>query len=248
MLRTMIRARPSHAVLAAVFAVMSASLGGCSGTGANSDARETALNARQLYDGIDKTLTGGTSKPTPEAALTPASKATLGPAAMRVDESRIAPAVAAFAAQKRQTAGQYVTAAADLNGDGRPEVLVLFTSASWCAPQGCPLVVFQDGSFGLKPVSQINRVRPPVRVADTTTAGWRDLWAQTGRDSTDAKKKWANHVRLQFGGNGYPNAATFAIGSTKGEPAGRVLIEQAALELPEKSQSAPFGRDKSAKR
>ncbi len=86
-------------------------------------------------------------------ALTPAQPASAsggnaltGP----VNEVELRKAVERYGLTKQRSVGYYDFAGADLNGDGRPEAIVLFTGADWCVQTGCSLVVFQEETVGLQ--------------------------------------------------------------------------------------------------
>jgi hypothetical protein len=227
-------------------AAVAAAAAGCSGAGTNSGVKETMLVVGESATKVDNALRPG-GKTSPEAQLSKQTNATLGPAARPFNEEHVARAIQSYASSKGKTAGSYIVAGAQLNSAGAPEAVVYFTSTDWCQPQGCPLVVFQSTSFGYRHVSTINRVRPPILVGTQSSGGWKDLWVSTGKDATTKGKNFMNVARLQFGGNGYPNAATFAIAPAEAKPDGAVLIEAVPLTLPEKAPrqknaSDPFGR------
>ena len=168
----------------------------------------------------------------------------LGPAAKPVDAALIKAAVERHAEARKQKAGTYVVAGANLTPDGKVRALVLFTSENWCQPQGCEMAVFEQGTFGWKSVATVSRVRPPIRVTAKVTAGWYDLWVMTGREENGKNKKsFIQNVHLTYGSLGYPSTTTFAISSTKGEPEGQAIIEDADLDVPDKARFATGGRD-----
>jgi hypothetical protein len=124
---------------------------------------------------------------------------------MALNQDEVSKAVERLRITKKKAEGPFEQAGADLNSDGKAEALVLLTGPDWCSPQGCTLAVFQPSEVGLKPVSQIIGVRPPVAVGPNANAGWRDLIVKTGASKI---------ARLQFTGGGYPaNAAAQPDGS-----------------------------------
>ncbi|MDX2266129.1 MAG: hypothetical protein NW215_14310 [Hyphomicrobiales bacterium] len=156
-------------------------------------------------------LGGLTSAPESGATTSPSGPVVLAPTRVdtgaaptaaayvgSVDASEVAKAVERYRIQKRREPARYETGAADLNGDGRPEALVLFTGADWCLKTGCSLVVFQAQDFGFRPVSHIVSVRPPVLAAPPGGVGWRDLIVSTGGAGAPVRA-----VTLAFGANGY---------------------------------------------
>jgi hypothetical protein len=100
---------------------------------------------------------------------------------------------------KQRSASHYDHVGADLNGDGRPEAIVLFSGQDWCVKTGCSLVIFQEGRTGYQQVSHITRVRPPILVGPDSNFGWRDLIVNTGGGAAPLR-----NVRLAFSGKGYP--------------------------------------------
>lgn len=63
----------------------------------------------------------------------------------------------------------------DLNGDGRPEVLVYVTGRNWCGTGGCNMAVLRDTEAGFEVVGDLTVVRPPIGVFHSTSNDWRDL-------------------------------------------------------------------------
>jgi hypothetical protein len=100
---------------------------------------------------------------------------------------------------KQRSAGHYDHVGADLNGDGRPEAIVLFAGQDWCVKTGCSLVIFQEEQAGYRPVSHVTRVRPAILVGPDSNFGWRDLIVKTGGGAAPLRT-----VRLAFSGKGYP--------------------------------------------
>lgn len=94
---------------------------------------------------------------------------------------------------------RYLTNRVDLNGDGRPEILVYLIGPMVCGTGGCGLHVFTPTSTGYVRVAQTSVTRLPIRVARAKSAGWRNLIVHssgggaTGRD-----------VELRFDGRTYP--------------------------------------------
>jgi hypothetical protein len=76
----------------------------------------------------------------------------------------------------------YVAAFRDLNGDGVDEAIVYLLGSNWCGSGGCNMLVLRQERGSWKVVSTITIVRPPVRVLESTSNGWRDIgvWVQGG--------------------------------------------------------------------
>ncbi|WP_088347453.1 MULTISPECIES: hypothetical protein [Rhodomicrobium] len=153
---------------------------------------------------------GGSSAPaglTSDApiALTPKADASPGGGgalAGKVNEPELRRAVELYGITKKRDPGQYDFAGVDLNGDGRPEAIVLFSGNDWCQKTGCSLVVFQQESVGYRVVSHMVNVRPGVMVGPESSFGWRDLMVKTGGGNAPLRT-----VRLGFSGKGYPQNA-----------------------------------------
>ena len=138
-------------------------------------------------------------------ALTPSKDPAAGGAAAlvgKIKEADLRQAVDRYVITKRRQPGQYDFAGVDLNGDGRPEAVVLFAGQDWCQRTGCSLVVFQQEQAGFRPVSHIVNVRPPIMIGPESSFGWRDLMVSTGGGPAPVRT-----VRLGFTGKGYPQNA-----------------------------------------
>lgn len=228
------------ATLAIATLVGSGTLAGCSG-GATEAMKSTVLTVSEGQREADRLARSPFVTKDPIATTKGAG--TLGPAAQPVDEAAVKKAVERFVEDRKQKAGSYIAANVKLTPDGKSRILVLFTSENWCQPQGCDLVVFEPSTFGWRAVSTVSRVRAPVLVSTTVTAGWYDLWVKTGKEATKDQKSFVKDVRLQYGANGYPSTTSFAIAATQGAPEGQAIIQAATLELPEKARFATAGRD-----
>ena len=119
-----------------------------------------------------------------------------------VDEAALRQAIGRYRIIKQRAASPYNFAGADLNGDSRPEVLVLFSGPDWCQRTGCSLVIFQMEKTGYKVVSHIVSAKAPVAVGPDASFGWRDLIVRTGGAGVRER-----NARLVFAGRGYPTNA-----------------------------------------
>jgi hypothetical protein len=63
----------------------------------------------------------------------------------------------------------------DLNGDGRPDAIVLMSGADWCGSGGCTMLIFKGVEKGFEFVSKSTITNPPIRVSKETVRGWRTL-------------------------------------------------------------------------
>lgn len=210
-------------------------LTGCGGS-ATESMRETHAAVVDVNNAV-------TMKEEKQVSLTRATNASVPSDAARIDENSIRPAIEAYARGKNETAGTYVLAGADLNGDGKAEALVLFTGERWCHPHGCPLAVFEKGTTGWRHVVTISRVRPPIRISASKTGAWRDIWAESGKEDTKGKLP-ARTVLFKWGTASYPTSAAFALEPKDAKPEGDLVIAAADLHLPSKAKLAanPFAR------
>jgi hypothetical protein len=71
--------------------------------------------------------------------------------------------------------GRYYYNKVDLNGDGKPEILVLVVGRMLCGSCGCPLFVMTKQGNRYVVVSEIICSNTPVIVSDKRTNGWNDL-------------------------------------------------------------------------
>jgi hypothetical protein len=92
----------------------------------------------------------------------------------------------------------------DLNGDGKPEVIVYFNDPESCGTGGCDLGIFthRGGRFDL--VTNISITRLPIRVLPTSSHRWRDLGVVVGGGGI----RRPYEARLMFDGKSYPENPT----------------------------------------
>jgi hypothetical protein len=98
---------------------------------------------------------------------------------------------------------RYLSAAADLNGDGRPELLIHLVGPMPCGTGGCPTLVFTPTDAGHTLVSTITVTRPPIRVSPRSTGGWRNLIVEVGGGGGRS-----GHAELVHTEKGYPGNPT----------------------------------------
>ena len=241
----------SHAIrtvsAALLLAVAGVCLAGCTSTGAGDIGRDTVQTLTEGKNEVDRTFRA------PFTAKDPIDlkqgTATLGPAAKPIDAAQLKSAIERHVEGRKQKAATYVLAGAKLTTDGKPRVIVLFTSENWCQPQGCDMAIFEQGTFGWKTLTTVSRVRPPILISQNATSGWYDLWASTGREASGKNSKsFVQNVRLQYGANGYPSTTTFAISPSTGAPEGQAIIQTAELSLPDKARFATAGQDPDKKK
>lgn len=98
---------------------------------------------------------------------------------------------------------RYLAGTADLNGDGRPELLVHVVGPMACGTGGCPTLVFTPNEAGYTLVSTITVTRPPIRVSPRSDGGWRNLIVEVGGGGGRS-----GHAELAHTGQGYPENPT----------------------------------------
>ena len=169
---------------AKAFAMMAGAIGLMALAGCGSSGPNSSLNAHA------------------PVALTPSKDPAAGGAAAlvgKIDEAELRQAIDRYGIVKQRKPAQFDFAGIDLNGDGRPEAVVLFAGQDWCQRTGCSLVVFQQEQVGYRPVSHVISVRPPIMAGPDSSFGWRDLIVGTGGGPAPVRT-----VRLGFTGKGYP--------------------------------------------
>ena len=111
-----------------------------------------------------------------------------------VQERNLSAVVAYYLEQKYP---EYSYRFVDLNNDAVDDAIVFLQGQSWCAPEGCTMLVLQGEGEGFRVVSKVSEVLAPVRVAESQSHAWRDIVVH----SNDAEKL------LQFDGRDYPPKA-----------------------------------------
>jgi uncharacterized protein len=98
---------------------------------------------------------------------------------------------------------RYVEALADLNGDGKNELLVHVVGPTACGSGGCPTVVYVLLGNGYWRMATIGLTNLPIRASATRTRGWRNLIVHVSGGGAEA-----GDVELAFDGRGYPKNPT----------------------------------------
>jgi hypothetical protein len=92
----------------------------------------------------------------------------------------------------------------DLNGDGKPEVLVYLFGGSLCGTGGCVLIVFRTQGGEYRPVSEIALAQNPIIVSERRTHGWNDLIMKVAGGGVRQRY----YAVLHFNGKTYPENPT----------------------------------------
>ena len=98
---------------------------------------------------------------------------------------------------------RYFSGTADLNGDGRPELLVHVVGPMACGTGGCPTLVFTPTETGYALVSTIAVTRPPIRMSPRSAGGWRNLIVKIAGGGGRS-----GHAELAHTVKGYPENPT----------------------------------------
>jgi hypothetical protein len=96
----------------------------------------------------------------------------------------------------------YDIASADLDGDGKEDVLALMNAKSgYCGSGGCTMFVLKGNADGFSNLCSVKVVNPPIYLRKTSTNGMRDLLVTVrGGGATPGL------AALTFSGTGYPAA------------------------------------------
>lgn len=125
--------------------------------------------------------------------------------AAQTEAERAEAALAAFVATRGAgPVPHYRQAHADLDADGREDVLMWLDDPNFCdRGGGCTLLVFRNQPAGYTLVGETTSVRPPILVSPNRTQGWRDLLVDVHADGIQG-----GTVALQSNGQHYPADAT----------------------------------------
>jgi len=113
----------------------------------------------------------------------------------------------------------YVSAFADLNGDGRDEALVSLYSGLFCGSGGCALFIYTPSGGSWREIAELTIVNAPVRLLATRTHGWRDLAVHVRGGGMEIPYE----ARIRFGGRTYASNPSMAP-RLRGRAPGRALI------------------------
>lgn len=92
----------------------------------------------------------------------------------------------------------------DLDGDGRPEVLVYLFGSYMCGSGGCNTLIFRREGGGYRLVADIALTHNPVFVSERRTNGWNDLVVLVAGGGI----RPGYYSVLRFDGRSYPDNAT----------------------------------------
>ena len=77
---------------------------------------------------------------------------------------------------------RFFAAFVDLHGNGIRDAVVYITGDGWCGSGGCNTLILKPQGNIWKVVTTITITRPPIRVLDAKSYGWRNIgvWVQGG--------------------------------------------------------------------
>jgi hypothetical protein len=119
---------------------------------------------------------------------------------------------------------RYNAAFVDLSGDARDEAIVYLTGNGVCGSGGCVLHIYTPDGHSWREVTALSITRPPIRVLNTKSHGWRDVsvFVAGGGEVT------GYHVQLKFDGRTYSTNPSVPPATRLGRGIqGRVLIDRA---------------------
>ena len=122
---------------------------------------------------------------------------------------------------------RYVPRRADLDGDGRPELLAVVVGSYVCGSRGCTLLIFREGGNepgpGLELIAELGMFQTPLRLASRSSYGWQDLALPADYDASGPG--W---YVLRSDGRRYPLSPE----QPSLEPVGPGDLGEALLEMP----------------
>jgi hypothetical protein len=95
----------------------------------------------------------------------------------------------------------YFSGFVDLNGDGKPEVIVYLKGSSWCGSGGCTTLILTPKGLSYKLVTKVTITRLPIRVLTSKSNGWHDLSVRVQGGGVSH----AYEAKLSFNGITYPS-------------------------------------------
>jgi len=109
----------------------------------------------------------------------------------------------------------------DLNGDGIGEAIIYLEGDRLCGTGGCDTTIVIKDDHGLRTLTLIGLTRPPIRVLDSSSRGWKDISVQAPGTGSDV----AQDMVLSFDGNTYPdNPSGPPARRASGKETGNVII------------------------
>lgn len=121
---------------------------------------------------------------------------------------------------EKENKTRYSAAFVDLAGDGTQQVIVYLTGRGWCGSGGCVTLVLSRKGSQYELVTEITISRPPIRILNTKSNGWKDITVQVAGGGVAARE-----AMLSFNGKTYPsNPSVHLAHSLDENVAGKVVI------------------------
>jgi hypothetical protein len=108
----------------------------------------------------------------------------------------------------------------NLSDMGAPQAIVYLLGPKWCGSGGCNTLILAQNDETWKIISNIRITRPPIRISNERSHGWRDIgvWVQGGGIQPGYQ------AELAFDGKTYPENPTVPPARRLSEPAGQIAI------------------------
>ena len=120
---------------------------------------------------------------------------------------------------------EYRAASIDLDGDGRPEVLVLSDGQEWCGSGGCYFFVLARHGRMVREAARTTITRAPIRVLPSISHGWHDLGILVAEGGIIP----GYTARLRYDGRHYPENPTVPPAEPMRHPSGRIVLDTLPL-------------------
>jgi hypothetical protein len=101
---------------------------------------------------------------------------------------------------EKENKTRYSAAFVDLAGDGTRQVIVYLTGRGWCGSGGCVTLVLSRSDSSYELVTTITVSRPPIRILNSKSNGWKDITVQVAGGGVAA-----HEAKLSFNGKTYPS-------------------------------------------
>ncbi len=117
---------------------------------------------------------------------------------------------------------RYAYALVDLDGDGKPEVIVYLVGQAWCGSGGCQTLILARTESSYKVISRMTITQLPIRVLDRKSNGWRSLAVRVQGGGIQP----GYEAELKFDGIKYPLNPSILPAEPIKEPApGQIVIK-----------------------
>ena len=101
---------------------------------------------------------------------------------------------------EKENKTRYSAAFVDLAGDATRQVIVYLTGRGWCGSGGCVTLVLSRNDSSYELVTKITVSRPPIRILNSKSNGWKDITVQVAGGAVAA-----HEAKLSFNGKTYPS-------------------------------------------